>query len=277
MSTEVEDKLTEDQIQALSPRPVEGKTIVVLPAYNAARTLEATIEDIPEGYVDEIILVDDCSSDNTAEIGRELGLVVIEHETNGGYGANQKTCYQEALKRGADYVVMVHPDYQYDSRMLPHFLGVMQLGICDVVMGSRIRCRKEALVEGMPTYKYIANRILTLIENVGLGQNLGDFHSGYRGYTRKVLETVPFMNNSDEFVFDTQLLVQAVHYGFRIGDVPVPVRYFDEASSIRFWPSSKYGILTLWTVAKYWFRKLGLFRSRLFKPDCRQIEEKEDG
>jgi glycosyltransferase involved in cell wall biosynthesis len=252
-----------------APKPVPGKTIVVLPAYNAARTVEATIRDIPAGYVDEMILVDDCSRDDTVRVARELGLTVIVHPENRDYGANQKTYYTEALKRGADYVIMVHPDYQYDGRMLPHFLGVMQLGICDVVVGSRIRCRAEALEGGMPRYKYLVNRVLTFIENVALGQNLGDFHSGYRGYTRKVLETIPFMNNSDGFVFDTEFLVQAVHFGFRIGDVPVPVRYFDEASSIRFWPSCRYGTLTLWTVCKYWLRRLGIHDSPLFQPSLR--------
>ena len=252
----------------LDPAPDvgKGKTIVVLPAYNAARTLEATIRDIPDGYVDEIVLVDDCSQDDTVKIARDLGLVVIEHEENRGYGANQKTCYTEALSRGADYVMMVHPDYQYDSRMLPSFLGVLQLDICDVVLGSRIRCRKEALDGGMPIHKYFANRILTLFENVGLGQNLGDFHSGYRGYTRKVLETIPFMNNSDDFVFDSQFLVQSVYFGFRIGDVPVPVRYMDEASSIKFIPAAKYGLLTIGQVLKTWLARLGIYRSKIFRP-----------
>jgi len=265
VSTEPSEQTSSPDELPPAPLPVQGKTIVVLPAYNAARTVEATIRDIPEGYVDEMILVDDCSQDDTVRIARDLGLTVIEHSENKGYGANQKTCYTEALERGADYVIMVHPDYQYDGRMLPHLLGVMQLGICDVVMGSRIRCRAEALEGGMPPYKYLANRFLTFVENVGLGQNLGDFHSGYRGYTRKVLETIPFMGNSDGFVFDTEFLVQSVYFGFRIGDVPVPVRYFDEASSIRFGPSCKYGSLTLWTVAKYWLRKLGLYRSSLFE------------
>ena len=266
MTTESGERPSPTEPLAPPPGPAPGKTIVVLPAYNAARTLEATIREIPEGSVDEVILVDDASQDRTAEIARDLGLVVIEHSENRGYGANQKTCYTEALRRGADQVVMVHPDYQYDSRMLPHFLGVMQLGICDVVLGSRIRCRKEALEEGMPPYKYLANRVLTLIENMALGQNLGEFHSGYRGYTRQVLETIPFMSNSDGFVFDTEFLVQSVYFGFRIGDVPVPVRYFDEASSIKFWPSCKYGSLTLWTVCKYWLRKLRLYRPTLFEP-----------
>lgn len=259
-----EAKTSLSSLPPVPREPARGKTIVVLPAYNASRTLEATIRDIPPGYVDEFILVDDASRDDTVRIARDLGLVVIEHPENRGYGANQKTCYTEALRRGADYVIMVHPDYQYDSRMLPHFLGTLQLGICDIVLGSRIRCRREALAGGMPPYKYLANRGLTLYENMSLGQNLGDFHSGYRAYTRRVLETIPFMNNSNGFVFDTEFLVQAVYFGFRIGDVPVPVRYMDEASSIRFWPATRYGLLTLWTVVKCWFCWLGLYRSKLF-------------
>ena len=178
--------------------------------------------------------VDDGSSDRTAEVARSLGITVIEREQNGGYGANQKTCYQHALERDADFVVMLHPDFQYDSRVAGIAVDFLKLGICDVVLGSRIRTRREALDGGMPAWKYLANRILTTVENVALGQNLGDFHSGFRAYTREVLETIPFLENSDDFVFDNQFLAQAVHFGFRIGDVPVPVRYFEEASSIPF-------------------------------------------
>ncbi|MHC4876093.1 MAG: glycosyltransferase family 2 protein [Planctomycetota bacterium] len=236
-----------------------------MPAYNAETTLQKTIDDIPRGTVDEIILVDDCSSDNTVKLARELGLTVIEHETNTGYGGNQKTCYQHALELGADYVVMIHPDYQYDSRMIDVAVKTMQLGILDFVMGCRIRTRQETLDGGMPVYKYIANRCLTTIENIALGQNLGDFHSGFRAYRREVLETIPFMNNSDDFVFDSQFLAQAVHFGFRIGDIPVPVRYFDEASSINFRRSTTYGLLTLGVMATYWLNRLKIKRSKLFE------------
>ena len=245
------------------PRP--GRTIAVMPAYNAAATLRRTIGDIPEGSVDEIILVDDCSSDDTVPIARELGLTVIVHEQNLGYGGNQKTCYRQALAAGADYVVMIHPDYQYDSRVIPVAVEILRLGICDVVLGSRIRTRHEALAGGMPLYKYVANRLLTVVENVALGQNLGDFHSGFRAYRREVLETIPFERNSDDFVFDTQFLVQAVHFGFKLGDVPVPVRYFDEASSINFRRSVRYGLATLGTVARFWLHRLKLCRSDLFR------------
>ena len=241
------------------------KIICVLPAYNAETTLEATIEDIPPGIIDEVILVDDCSRDNTVALARRLGLTVIEHDRNRGYGANQKTCYREALARGADAVIMLHPDYQYDPRLIPYFIGFMQTGVCDVVLGSRIRTRRETLESGMPVYKYLANRVLTIFENVMLGQNLGDFHSGFRAYTADVLRTIPWETNSDDFVFDTQFLVQAVYLGFRIGDVPVPVRYFAEASSINFARSLKYGLQTVGTVLTFLLQKARLARFGMFE------------
>jgi glycosyltransferase involved in cell wall biosynthesis len=241
------------------------KVVAVLPAYNAERTLAATLADVPAGSVDEVLLVDDGSKDRTVQVAREMGLTVIEHPANRGYGGNQKTCYRHALERGADIVVMIHPDYQYDSRVIPHAVGIIELGICDVVLGSRIRSRDEALRGGMPRYKYVANRFLTAFENLALGQNLGDFHSGFRVYRREVLQTIPFERNSDDFVFDTQFLVQAVHFGFRLGDIPVPVRYFAEASSINFTRSLRYGFATLGTVAKYWLNRLRLWRSPLFQ------------
>jgi glycosyltransferase involved in cell wall biosynthesis len=194
-----------------------------------------------------------------------MGLSVIVHEKNTGYGGNQKTCYQYCLEKGADIVVMIHPDYQYDARVIPHAVGIVELGICDVVLGNRVRGRKETLRCGMPWWKYVSNRALTAFENLMLGQNLGEFHSGFRVYRRKVLETIPFERNSDDFVFDTQFLVQAVHFGFRLGDVPVPVRYFNEASQINFRRSSKYGLQTLTTVGKFWLNRLGMWKSPLFK------------
>jgi glycosyltransferase involved in cell wall biosynthesis len=238
--------------------------IAVMPAYNAALTLERTIADIPPGSVDQVIVVDDCSRDNTVEVAQRLGLTVVRHERNLGYGGNQKTCYRLALEAGADYVVMIHPDYQYDSRVIPVAIEIIRLGICDFVMGSRIRPRREVLEGGMPLYKYIANRCLTLIENVALGQNLGDFHSGFRAYRREVLETIPYEQNSNDFVFDTQFLAQSVYFGFKLGDIPVPVRYFDEASSINFRRSVTYGLATLGVMGLYWLKKLGLSRSPLF-------------
>ena len=244
-----------------------GKTIAVMPAYNAAATLERTVADIPAGSVNEIVLVDDGSRDDTVAIARRLGLTVIEHEKNRGYGGNQKTCYRTALDMGADYVVMIHPDYQYDSRVIPVAVEILRLGICDCVLGSRIRTRREALDGGMPRYKYLANRILTLIENVALGQNLGDFHSGFRAYRREVLETLPWQKNSDDFVFDSQFLAQVVHFGFKVGDIPVPVRYFEEASSINFRRSLRYGLSTLGVLGQFWLHRLRLRKSPLFTPN----------
>lgn len=242
-----------------------SRVMAVMPAYNAALTLERTIADIPRDSVDEILLVDDHSKDNTIEVAERLGLRVIKHEQNLGYGGNQKTCYLTALQTDADIIVMIHPDYQYDSRVIPHLVGFIELGICDVILGSRIRTRREALDGGMPAWKYIANRGLTIFENVSLGQNLGDFHSGLRAYRREVLETVPFLNNSDDFVFDTQFLAQCVHFGFKLGDVPVPVRYFKEASSINFRRSMRYGISTVVTMGQFWAQQLGLARIPLFE------------
>jgi len=237
-----------------------------MPAYNAASTLRRAVGDIPSGSVDQIILVDDCSRDNTVQVARDLGLTVIEHKQNRGYGGNQKTCYRHALDAGAEYIVMIHPDYQYDSRVIPLAVEILRLGICDVVLGSRIRTRKEALAGGMPRYKYISNRALTIIENMALGQNLGDFHSGFRAYRRAVLETIPYDRNSDDFVFDSQFLAQAVHFGFKLGDIPVPVRYFDEASSINFRRSVTYGLSTLNVLLKFWANRIGLTKNPLFQP-----------
>lgn len=253
----------QERAQASSRRR-PGKTIAVMPAYRAARTIERTVADIPPGTVDEIIVVDDCSPDDTVEVARRLGLTVVRHDRNTGYGGNQKTCYRLALDAGADYIVMIHPDYQYDSRMIPVAVEILRLGICDVVLGSRIRTRQEALSGGMPPYKYIANRMLTFIENVALGQNLGDFHSGFRAYHRSVLEALPYERNSNDFVFDSQFLAQAVHAGFKVGDFPVPVRYFDEASSINFRRSVTYGFRTLQVLWLYWASRWGLWRSPLF-------------
>lgn len=253
--------------QAPGDRPKrQMKVVAVMPAYNAESTIVSTVADIPVGSVDEIVLVDDASRDRTVAIAREMGLVTIVHPENRGYGGNQKTCYRYALDHGADIVVMIHPDYQYDSRVIPHAVGFIELGICDVIVGSRIRSRREVLAGGMPLYKYLSNRFLTVVENVALGQNLGDFHSGFRVYRREVLERIPFERNSDDFLFDTQFLVQAVRFGFRLGDIPVPVRYFAEASSINFRRSLKYGLGTLGVVAQYWLDRLGIWHPALFDP-----------
>ena len=245
-------------------RPLR-KVLIVMPAYNAESTVERTWRDIPKQYQGDVLLVDDVSRDGTVAKAKSLGIETIVHAKNGGYGANQKTCYAEALKRGADAVVMLHPDYQYDGRVIEAMVTFLRLGICDVVMGSRIRTRREALSGGMPWWKYLANRCLTLSENFILGQNIGDAHTGLRAYTRAVLETVPFESNSDNFVFDSQFIAQCVHFGFRIGDVPVPTRYFKEASSIDFSRSVKYGFHTLWTMAMFLLQKTGLGSFELFR------------
>lgn len=247
-------------------RPFE-RPILVLPACNAASTLEATIADVAPGVASEIILVDDCSDDHTVAIARSLGLTVFQHDRRRGYGANQKTCYDAALERGADVVIMLHPDYQYDARLIPYFLGFMETGICDVMLGSRVRSRRDALDCGMPPYKYVSNRLLTIFENIMLGQNLGEFHSGFRLYTRAVLEAIPYRSNSDDFVFDTEMLVQAIYFGFRLADAPVPCRYFAEASSINLRRSTTYGWQTLMTVGRYVLQKLRFARYPMFERD----------
>jgi len=236
-----------------------------MPAYNAAATLEATLRDIPQEFHQNIILVDDCSKDNTVEIATKLGITVIKHEKNTGYGGNQKTCYDAALERGADIVVMLHPDYQYDGRLIPYFIGFLQTGVCDFMLGSRIRTRAETIQSGMPVYKYLSNRALTITENFILGQNLGDFHSGFRIYKRSVLEKIPYHNNSDDFVFDSQFLAQAAYFGFKIADAPVPCRYFKEASSINFSRSTRYGLLTLYTMLQFMLQKFKLANYDIFK------------
>ncbi len=245
---------------------MESRVVVVMPAYNAEATLERTWRDIPRDMVREVIVVDDASRDRTVEIARQLGLTVVRHPENRGYGANQKTCYRLALERGADIVAMIHPDYQYDARLLPLLVGFIEHDVCDLVLGCRIRSRVEALAGGMPWWKYLANRGLTLLENLVLGQNLGDAHSGFRVYRRVVLEAIPFESNSDGFVFDSEVLAQAAYFGFRIGDVPVPARYFPEASSIGFRRSVAYGLGTLGVLAHYLAHRARVVRSPLFVP-----------
>ena len=236
------------------------KTIVVLPAYNAEKTLEKTISEIPMEAVNEIILVDDASSDRTFEIAKNLrasGLPITakKHSTNSGYGANQKTCYRLAMDRGAEIVVMLHPDYQYDPKLIRYFVEFISEGYFDVMLGARIRSRKECLESGMPGYKYYSNRFLSLIENIATGRNLSEWHTGMRAYKKEVLENIPFETFSDDFVFDSQVLLAIAENNFHIGDIPVPVRYFKEASSINFLRSARYGILTLWEVAKLLARR----------------------
>jgi glycosyltransferase involved in cell wall biosynthesis len=250
--------------------PGDDKVIVVMPAYNAAQTLEKTYHDLPQEIVDEIILVDDVSQDETVEIARRLGLKVIIHVQNTGYGGNQKTCYLEALKDGADIVVMLHPDYQYDSRLVPELIRPIQEGKADLVLGSRI-LGGGTLAGGMPVYKYLSNRFLTLVENLAFGKRLSEYHTGLRAYSRPFLETIPFLLNSDRFVFDSQILAQAVAYGFEITEIAVPTRYFDEASSVGLKDGVIYGIETLCVIAKYLLNKFGLLRSDQFQKKLSEV------
>ncbi len=223
----------------------DQKVIAVMPAYNAARTLKKTVADIPANTVDKVILVDDHSSDETVKVAKELNLTVVTHPQNRGYGGNQKTCYTLALSEGADVVVMIHPDYQYDSSLTAEMVKPILEGKCDVMLGSRIRTRAEALAGGMPKYKYIGNRFLTLVENTVLGQNLSEYHTGFRAFSKKSLENLPFHTYSDDFVFDSQILFGCIANNERIGEISVPVRYFEEASSINFWRSCIYGLTIL--------------------------------
>jgi glycosyltransferase involved in cell wall biosynthesis len=246
------------------------KLVVVMPAYNAARTLRQAYDDLPHEIVDEVILVDDFSQDETVELARELGLLVIRHSRNLGYGGNQKTCYALALDRGADIVVMVHPDYQYSPRLCGAMAWMIASDEYDVILGSRI-LGKGALEGGMPVYKYVANRFLTAVENLLLGMKLSEYHTGYRAFTSTVLRTLPLEENSDDFVFDNQMLAQAVHFGFRVGELSCPTRYMPEASSINFRRSCKYGIGVLATSAAFRLHALGLRKSKLFSEAGRKL------
>ncbi len=239
------------------------KVVVVLPAYNAGRTLEKAIGEIPRDIVDEVILVDDCSSDGTAALARSLGLATYVHEHNRGYGGNQKTCYAKALEAGADIVVMLHPDYQYDGRIIRALAGLVASGVFDCALGSRI-LGGMALKGGMPGYKYFFNRVLTFAQNVMLGQKLSEYHTGLRAFSRRFLETIPFERNSDDFLFDNQVLVQAVWFGFPIGEVTAPCRYTQESSSIGFWRSCIYGAGCLSASWAFVFQRWGIAQSPLF-------------
>ena len=233
------------------------KIVVVMPAYNAEKTLRKTVGEINRDIVDEIVLVDDCSKDKTVEVAKELGLHVIVHDKNRGYGGNQKSCYKKALDLGADIVVMVHPDYQYTPKLIPAMVGVLLIDEFDIGLGSRI-LGGGALRGGMPLYKYIANRFLTLAQNLMTGMKLSEFHSGYRSFTRRVLTSLPLENNSDDFIFDNQMLIQAHFAGFAIAEITCPTKYFDDASSINFQRSVKYGLGCLWVAVQYILAKRGI-------------------
>jgi glycosyltransferase involved in cell wall biosynthesis len=250
---------------------INGKRIaVVLPAYNAEKTLEATISELPDS-VDIRILVDDRSSDSTVEVAQQLGLQIFLHDKNYGYGRNQQTCYREALASAADVVIMVHPDYQYTPLLVTAIASMIAYGVYDVVLGSRI-IGGTAVRGGMPLYKYIANRLLTAFENVFLGVKLSEYHTGYRAFSSRVLMELPLLENSDDFVFDNQMLAQCVHFGFRIGEVSCPTKYFAEASSINFRRSVAYGLGVLATTVQFVLQKWGVARFRKFSPQGRKLD-----
>lgn len=246
------------------------KIIVVMPAYNAARTLEQTHAEIPLGIVDEVLLVDDGSSDETVELARRLGLTTFVHKQNFGYGRNQKTCYREALERGADIVVMVHPDYQYSPKLIVPMAGMIAYDEYDCVLGSRI-LGNGALRGGMPIYKYISNRFLTAFQNFLLRQKLSEYHTGYRAFSRELLEKLPLEENTDDFVFDNEMLSQVVYFGYRIGELSCPTKYFAEASSISFRRSVKYGFGVLFTSMKFRLQRLGIGWFRIFSSQGRRL------
>ncbi len=241
----------------------DKRIVVVLPAYNAAKTLEMTYNEIPFEFVDDVVLVDDASRDDTADVAKRLGIKTVIHERNKGYGGNQKTCYRTALDLGADIVIMLHPDYQYTPKLLTAMAAMIAYGEFDAVLASRI-LGTGALKGGMPLYKYLANRFLTFAENVLLGQKLSEYHTGYRAFSREILETLPLAENSDDFVFDNQMIAQIVWYGYRVGELSCPTKYFEEASSINFRRSVTYGLGVLKTALQYRLQRMGLIRARIF-------------
>lgn len=243
---------------------LNGKTVlVVLPAYNAERTLEKTYREIPPDIVDDILLVDDSSSDQTVALAKKLRIHTFLHDHNYGYGRNQKTCYSEALKRGADIVVMVHPDYQYTPKLITAMASMIAYDVYDVILGSRI-VGGGALKGGMPVYKYFANRVLTAIQNLLIGSKLSEFHTGYRAFSKRVLENLPIHANSDDFVFDNEMLAQSIFLGYRVGEISCPTKYFKEASSINLKNSIRYGIGVLATSIKFRFQRIGLMSYKIF-------------
>ena len=248
------------------------KVFVVMPAYNAVRTIRQTCAELPRDIVDEVLVVDDHSSDATVQLARELRLTTFSHHRNLGYGRNQKTCYREALRRGADIVVMLHADYQYSPRLVAAMASMVAFGEYDLVLGSRI-LGTGALRGGMPFYKYLFNRLLTFYQNILYDHKISEYHTGYRAYSREVLSTLPLEENSDDFIFDGEVLVQAIYKGYRIGEISCPARYFPEASSLNFWRSAKYGLQVLVVALKLWLQKKGLGRFRLFNPQGRRLVE----
>ncbi|MCK5716328.1 MAG: glycosyltransferase family 2 protein [Thiomargarita sp.] len=241
------------------------KIVVVMPAYNAERTLQRTYEEIPHDIVDEVILVDDKSVDSTAKVSKSLGIITIVHTENLGYGGNQKTCYKTALEKGADIVIMLHPDYQYTPKLIVSMASLISEDLFDCVLGSRI-LGEGALKGGMPIYKYIANRILTLYQNILIRHKLSEYHTGYRAFSKKVLETLPLEQNSNDFIFDNQMLLQILYANFTIGEITCPTLYFKDASSINLLRASKYGLEVIWTTLKYVLHRWHIWYCPLFQP-----------
>jgi len=246
------------------------KIVVVMPAYNAEKTIERTYREIPLDIVDEVVVTDDASRDETVSVARHLGLRTLVHERNRGYGGNQKTCYTEALRLGADVVVMLHPDYQYTPRLIAPMVAMIVDGPYDVVLGSRVLGGK-ARSGGMPLYKYVSNRFLTAVQNALCGAKLSEYHTGYRAFARPVLEQLPLLENSEDFVFDNQMLAQILYAGFEIGEVSCPTAYFEEASSINFRRSVRYGVGVLETSLQFWLQRRGLRRFPIFDPQGRRL------
>lgn len=248
------------------------KVFVVMPAYNAARTLQKTCAELPQEIVDEILVVDDHSSDTTVKLACELHLLTFVHHRNLGYGRNQKTCYREALRRGAEIIVMLHADYQYSPRLVAAMASMVAFGEYDLVLGSRI-LGTGALRGGMPLYKYVSNRFLTFYQNLLFDRKISEYHTGYRAFTREVLSTLPLEENSDDFIFDAEILAQAIYLGYRIGEISCPARYFPEASSLNFSRSAKYGLQVLAVSLKFWLQKKGMGRFRTLNPQGRRLAE----
>jgi glycosyltransferase involved in cell wall biosynthesis len=246
---------------------INGKRVtVVMPAYNAEKTLEKTYNEIPHDIVDDIILTDDASKDRTAEIARKLNIKTFVHMKNKGYGGNQKTCYQEALRVGSDIIIMLHPDYQYTPKLITAMASMIAYGVFDAIIASRILGNK-AVDGGMPLYKYISNRFLTAVENFIIQQKLSEYHTGYRAFSAEVLKKIPLLENSDDFVFDNEMLLQTMYFGFNVGEVSCPAKYFDDASSISFRRSVTYGIGVIHTSIKYFMSKRGSKLYQIFNPD----------
>jgi glycosyltransferase involved in cell wall biosynthesis len=246
------------------------KVVVVMPAYNAEKTLRRTYEEIPRDVVDEVILVDDASQDRTVALARELGIQCLVHDRNAGYGANQKTCYRRALELGADVVVMLHPDYQYTPKLITPMAAMITSGVYEAVLGSRVLGR-GARAGGMPLYKYVSNRALTFVQNLCFTQKLAEYHTGYRAFSREVLTTLPLEENSDDFVFDNQVIAQLVFFGYEVAEITCPAKYFDDASSINWWRSVRYGFGVLNTTLQYVLARAGLPLHRAFDANGRRL------